>query len=71
MKNTWMVIDNVENGKRFAHAWRWNNCNNLLCLYKQFPNAASITICDTMRQAKETAEAWNKTAKANGVYMFD
>ena len=71
MKYTWMVIDNVdENGKRYAHAWRWYNGNNLVCLNKQFPSADIIMACDSMKQAKETARAWNDTYKKDGRYMF-
>ena len=70
MKYTWLVIDNVKDGKRYAHAWRWYNGNNLMCLAKMFPEADTMMICDTMKQAKETANAWNDTYKKDGRYMF-
>lgn len=71
MKYTWFVINTVEDGKSYAHAWRWYNGNNLMCLHDKFPKANIIMICDTMKQAKETAGAWNDTYKKDGRYMFD
>lgn len=70
MGYTWMVIEVEENGKSYAWAHRWLNANNLRDIHEMFPNARSIMISDTKKRAKEIANAWNDSARANGTYMF-
>lgn len=70
MKHLYLVISTNENGKKYAFAFKLPASNNLLNLYK-IPHAEIIHAVGTWKQAKETAERWNATYKANGEYYFD
>lgn len=71
MSNTFMVVETVlEDGTTFAFAHTWHNCNNLMCLHEKFPNARTIMICPTRKQAREIAVDWNECAKRNGTYLY-
>ena len=68
--NVWYALQRSENGKYYAHAWKLGRHINLASFVKDFPNLVSMNACNTMKEAKEIANAWNEQFKANGTYMF-
>lgn len=81
---TWLVrSDKMEsNGGMVAEAFRMYNGNNLLSGFgrKYWPGENGkmeylvpdfVMICDSKKQAEETAEAWNQEWKKQGRYLFD
>lgn len=68
-KNSYLVIVNMENGKRAAYVQKWHNSNNLACLLKN-SKIESANICDSKKEAQEIAEYWNQCYKRNGCYMY-
>lgn len=70
-KNVFMVVSVSENGKNYAYALRFGANNNLVPMLSRIANLMSANVCDTWTAAKEIANAWNESYKANGTYLFD
>ena len=70
-KYVWYVITSCIDGKRYAHAFRLRMNQNIASFVKDYKGIESMNACETKKIAVTTAEAWNKSFKANGTYMFD
>ena len=68
-KNSYIVIVEMVNGKRVAYVEKWNNQNNLVCLFKN-NRIETANICDSRKDAERIAEDWNQCYKRNGSYIF-
>lgn len=69
-KNVFMAVSVSENGKMYAWALRFAACNNVVDVLSRIANISTANVCDTWTAAKEIANAWNETYKANGTYLF-
>lgn len=70
-KNTYMIATVKENGKYYSYVIVHHNGVNVLAEVKRIKNIFNLTICDTLREARELVEKWTKVYKENGEYMFD
>lgn len=71
-KNTnyfYYAIQETENGRHYAHAWR-TSAQNIISLVAQFKNAVVIHPTKTKSEAVRIAELWNNSFKENGTYLF-
>ena len=68
-KNSYLVIVNMENEKRAAYVQKWHNSNNLAGLLKD-ARIETANICDSKKEAEETARFWNECYIKNGSYMY-
>lgn len=59
-----------EEGKRYAMADRFPQCYDIFACLKKIPNLLHANVCDSYKQAKYFAEAWNESYKRNGNYWF-
>ena len=69
MKNTYISVSVQEGGKYYAYTLPVSGSDNLLAKL----NIKGIThanICQTKKEAAQTAEQWNDSYKANGTYLF-
>ena len=63
-------------GKSHASAQRVHHSNNLygyfdrFCDKRQGDEIISITPFSTLKQARETVDAWNEAARMKGTWMF-
>jgi len=69
-KYVWYVLSRCIDGKRYAHAFRLRMNQNIASFVKDYPDIEWMNACETMKLAKEIAQAWNDSFKANGTYMF-
>ena len=68
-KKIWVAVVNKENDKLYSYAqpltgnlkssWVLENPNNII-----------VHLCDTKKEACNLVEAWNRSYKENGTYMF-
>ena len=66
----WYVLIRTVNGKQYANAVRLRQNQNIVSFVQDYPNITHLNACSTMKYAKEIAELWNESFKANGTYMF-
>lgn len=66
----WCVLCIKNEDGMYAYAQRIPMNHNLASFVKDFPDLEYMNSCTTMKKAKETAQAWNDSFKANGTYMF-
>ena len=71
MKNIYIAIQTEENGKYYAFADAIRMGENLKAHIERHKNANIFHLCESRKQAEETAARWNATYKANGTYLFD
>ena len=69
-KNLYIVISINENGKRYAFAHKQPYCYNLLNLFK-IRGVEFLLPCESWKKAKDVAECWNATYKANNNYLYN
>lgn len=69
-KYTYILITLYENGKYYSFVEKWHNGSNLVCLFERYPSAHTMNICDSKKQADETAEHWNENWKNKGIYLY-
>ena len=69
-KNINFVFQVEENGLYYAWAEKVPSCYNLVSELKR-KNLITANVCDTMKEAEATADAWNEAHRRNGKYLFD
>lgn len=70
MKNNYLAVSTVEDGKRLAYVLKVLPCENLLHVLQSRPNVEFVNICESKREAQEVANAWNQSYWNNGTYFF-
>lgn len=68
MKNLFFIIVENKSGKRYAYPVKHGINSNLLNLARD--GVEIIHPAETWKKAKETADAWNKSYKENGSYLW-
>jgi hypothetical protein len=71
MKKIYIAISITENGKHYAFAETIRTGENLLTHTKRHKNADVFHLCETRKEAEETATRWNAVYKANNQFLFD
>lgn len=71
MKKIYIAIQVEENQKYYAFADAIRTGENLKPFIKRYPNAVTLHLCESRKQAEEIAIQWNETAKNNKQYLFD
>ena len=69
MKNTYIAIEILEEGKYIAEVLKIRPCDNLLNKL-QIDGLVHANICDTKKAALEVANFWNECNQKNGTYKF-
>ena len=70
-KNTWYVAQRTIKGRNAAHAFKLRNNQNIVGFDNDYPGIVTLNACDSMKEAKEIAKAWNDSFKKNGTFLFD
>lgn len=69
MKNTYIAIEILEEGKYIAEVLKIRPCDNLLSKL-QIDGLVHANICDTKKAALKVANFWNECNQKNGNYKF-
>ncbi len=69
MKKIFLVWNITKNGKSCAFADTIQTGNNLLNFVECYESANICHICETRKQADDTARAWNQVYKDNNRYL--
>lgn len=69
MKNTYIAIEILEEGKYIAEVLEIRPCDNLLSKL-QINGLVHANICDTKKAALTVANFWNECNQKNGNYKF-
>lgn len=71
MRRIYIVIQVEENGKYYAFTDAIRTGENLKSFIERHKNADIFHLCESRKQAEETAARWNATYKANNTYLFN
>ena len=67
----YVIQDRYPNGNMFAYVIRLDNGRNLVHEFAKLKYACTINACHSCKEAKDTAEFWNKCHKINGDYGLE
>lgn len=68
--NLFLLINEEKDGKFCACAKKVSASLNLLAYINMYKDICTLNVCQTWKEATETAAAWNETYKRNGTYMY-
>ena len=72
MKRFWFVLTSkTPDGKLYAAACPFTTSENLSWQFDPAFGTVTANICETKKQAEETARKWNEAYKRNGTYAFN
>lgn len=69
MKMIFVVFAQEQNGKYFAVADTIRTGQNLTAYIQRY-NSQACHLCESRKQAKEIAAAWNESYRANGTNLI-
>ena len=71
MKRFWFVLTmKTPDGKLYAAASPFTASENLAWQFDPAHGTVTANICETRKQAEETARKWNETYRKNGTYAY-
>jgi len=71
MKYFYIAIQVERNGKMYAQMLKIHSNHNLWYDLSRIPGICAANIMPTRKDAVATVDAWNKTFKYSGIYLFD
>ena len=71
MKRFWFVLSmKTPDGKLYAAASPFTTSENLAWQFDPAHGTVTANICETRKQAEETARKWNEAYMKNGTYAY-
>ncbi len=70
MSYNYFVLTLSKDGKFYSYSETISSNQNLFSIFKGIPRLESVFCFKTNKEAKQTADCWNKQYKENGTLLF-